>query len=154
VKLFLMRHGEASFKAPSDIQRPLTERGIAQTKVIFDKYINEFGSIKIILASPYLRAQQTAKIASEALGISVTTMPSITPDGNPQRVCDSLFKSTEEASDRLLVTHMPFVGDLNSLLVSGDTSLPESFATSQIVMLEAEHVLVGCMTRKKVFLPY
>jgi phosphohistidine phosphatase len=154
VKLFLMRHGEASFQAPSDMQRPLTERGIEQTKAVLDKNANDFNCIKTIFASPYLRAQQTAQIVSEAIGLPILTMTSITPDGNPHRVCDSLFESAQQFGDIILITHMPFVGDLSSLLVSGDLSSPDAFTTSQIVMFESEHVLPGCMSKEKTFLPY
>ena len=154
MKLFLMRHGEASMQAPSDIQRPLTGRGIAQTRAVLEKYANDLSSINTILASPYLRAQQTAQLVSEAIGLPVSTMTAITPDGNPGRACDSLFESAVRFGNIILITHMPFVGDLSSLLVSGDLLSPEPFMTSQIVMFEAEQVLPGCMVKEKVFLPY
>ena len=153
MKLFLMRHGEASMQAPSDMERPLTERGVAQTKSLLDRSAKDFSSIKTIYASPYLRAQQTAQLVSDVLGISISTMASITPDGNPRRVCDTLFEVEESAGDIILITHMPFVGSLNSLLTCGDSSFPEPFITSQVVMLEADKVLAGCMSKEKIFIP-
>ena len=153
VKLFLMRHGEASMQAPSDIQRPLTKKGVAQTESLLDRYTKDFSSIKTIYASPYLRAQQTAQIVSDALGLPISTMTSITPDGDPRRVCDSLFESTNNIGDVILITHMPFVGSLNSLLTSGDSSYSEPFMTSQVVMLEADQVLPGCMSKEKILIP-
>jgi len=148
-----MRHGEASLQAPSDIERPLTERGMAQTKSLLKRYANDFSSIKTIYASPYLRAQQTAELVSDALGLPISTMTSITPDGNPRRVSDELFETKESAGDIILITHMPFVGGLNSLLTCGDSSYPEPFVTSQVVVLEAEQILPGCMSKEKILIP-
>ncbi len=148
-----MRHGEASLQAPSDMQRPLTERGIAQTKSLLARYTKDFSSIKTIYASPYLRAQETAQIVSDAIGVPITTMASITPDGNPRRVCDTLFEAGESGEDIILITHMPFVGSLNSLLTSGDSSFPEPFMTSQVVLLKADQVLPGCMSKENIFIP-
>lgn len=148
-----MRHGEASLQAPSDMQRPLTDRGITQTKALLNRYAKDFSCIKTIYASPYLRAQQTAQLVSDLIGIPVSTMTSITPDGNPRRVCNELFEAEEGAGDMIIVTHMPFVGSLNGLLTSGDSSFPEPFMTSQVVLLEAEHVLPGCMSKEKIFVP-
>jgi len=52
MKLFIARHGEASFQAESDHARPLTETGIAQTKALVEKYWDGLKGIDAVWASP------------------------------------------------------------------------------------------------------
>ena len=62
-KLWIMRHGDALWKASSDRLRALSENGVSQAKSIANQI--SFPESTVLLASPYLRAQQTAKVLVE-----------------------------------------------------------------------------------------
>ena len=55
-----MRHGEASFKAPTDDLRELTEQGRLKIASNIEAKKNELQDARLILSSPILRAKQTA----------------------------------------------------------------------------------------------
>jgi phosphohistidine phosphatase len=70
--LWLLRHAEAVDGIPDD-DRPLTEKGIQQATDA-GRALQVIGaSIDACLASPKVRAQQTAQLACAALGIEVET---------------------------------------------------------------------------------
>ncbi len=70
--LWLLRHAEAADGVPDDA-RPLTERGVSQAAAAGRALATIGASIDACLASPKLRAQQTAQLACEALGLAVET---------------------------------------------------------------------------------
>ena len=72
--LWLLRHGEAADGVPDD-ERPLTERGIRQSRDA-GRALQRIGAkIDACLSSPKLRALQTAQYACEPLGVEITVEP-------------------------------------------------------------------------------
>jgi phosphohistidine phosphatase len=70
--LWLLRHAEAVEGIPDD-ERPLTEKGIQQATDA-GRALQVIGaSVDVCLASPKVRAQQTAQLACAALGVEVET---------------------------------------------------------------------------------
>ena len=67
--IWLLRHGDASDSAPDDASRPLTEKGERQARAAGAALAALGERIDACLASPKLRALQTAELACEALGI-------------------------------------------------------------------------------------
>ena len=57
----------------SDDLRPLSNEGREQQKVVVDKLKERGLQPSLVLASPLLRAQQTAEIVAEAYGLSLET---------------------------------------------------------------------------------
>lgn len=151
MKLFIARHGEASFDADSDFSRPLTARGKEQTRALVNQNSSILGEVKHIWASPLLRAQQTAQVYREALTLDVQTQPFITPDSSPKQVLRQLSKAGLD--NLLIVSHQPLVGDLLSLLVEGNTYQPHPFITSELVVLECELYEAGLSHILKDLLP-
>jgi phosphohistidine phosphatase len=70
--LWLLRHAEAVDGIPDD-ERPLTEKGIQQATDAGRALQLIGASIDVCLASPKVRAQQTAQLACAALGVEVET---------------------------------------------------------------------------------
>lgn len=71
--IYLLRHGEAEDRAESidDAARRLTEKGERQS-LAAGMALRELGvEIDACLASPKVRARETARIACEALGVAV-----------------------------------------------------------------------------------
>ena len=75
MKLYVARHGETAWNAENKIcgrtDLPLTDRGIRQAKALAENMAGI--PIERIIASPMIRAQQTAAAVSEVLGIPVQT---------------------------------------------------------------------------------
>lgn len=147
VNVFLCRHGEASFDAPNDRLRPLTETGITNTKQCVSEMEAVLKEVVTqIWSSDLLRAQQTAESFAEALEIEVTVQTFLRPDSDPARVVKKLADCSENESV-LVVAHMPLLGDLLSLLLDGNLYTPYNFQTSEVVHLQGELVATGLMER-------
>ena len=75
MKLYVARHGETEWNAQGRIcgrtDIPLTERGEAQAKALAEKMADK--GIDLIIASPMIRARQTAAAVSQEIGIPVLT---------------------------------------------------------------------------------
>jgi phosphohistidine phosphatase len=66
--IWLLRHGEAEEGSP-DSQRRLTEKGEAQARAAGAALASLGVKLDACLTSPRVRAEQTARIACEALGV-------------------------------------------------------------------------------------
>lgn len=77
MKLFVARHGETEWNAQDKVcgltDLSLTETGREQARKLAQTAQGK--EIKVILASPLKRAQETAGIVGEALGLPVETEP-------------------------------------------------------------------------------
>lgn len=96
-----------------------------------------------LLASPYVRARQTAARIAEPLGLVVESLSIITPDDPPEGVVEWLLG---EPDDRplMLVSHMPLVAALTGLLAEGRGDRGPGFPTAAVAELEAEVWAAGC----------
>ena len=84
MKIFIGRHGQASFDATSDWARPLTDTGIAETEKLRDKYLPELKQVERVWASDLKRAQETASLYANTLHLTVDTKNFLSPDGEAQ----------------------------------------------------------------------
>ncbi|MFP8965415.1 phosphohistidine phosphatase SixA [Pokkaliibacter sp. CJK22405] len=139
LSLFIMRHGEAEMVAASDSQRPLTALGKESNLRVAQRLAQAPIMPERLVASPYLRAQQTAEIVRQSLGLeSVATLPIITPDDPLRPVIDWL---DTQSGSVMLVSHMPLVAYLCAWLLD---ARPVSFMTSEVRHLELDFVAQGC----------
>ncbi|TFH85919.1 phosphohistidine phosphatase SixA [Billgrantia azerbaijanica] len=142
--LLIMRHGEAAPGHP-DISRELTARGHAEVARVASWLAQRDDLARLrLVASPFVRAQQTAAPIAAALGIALETQPMLTPDDAPAAVVDWLLT---EPDDRplLLVSHMPLVGALTGLLVEGRADRGVGFATATVAELAGDVRAAGCL---------
>jgi len=142
VKLYIARHGEASFNAKTDRERPLTPNGIKVTKSLMGGCFQQLKEINLIWSSDLLRARETAAIYSQGLGIKVEENPKLSPDGEPKKILQALSGLKSDDSI-LIVSHQPVVGELVSLLCEGDTYHAHPYCTSEIVVIECEMLAPG-----------
>jgi phosphohistidine phosphatase len=98
--LWLLRHAEAADGLPDD-QRPLTDQGARHAEAVGRALARLGTNIDACLSSPKLRALQTAQLACEPLGVTVTIEPALS--GEPFDVRDL----TAGLGDVLLVGHDP-----------------------------------------------
>jgi phosphohistidine phosphatase len=143
MKLWILRHGEAQNRARTDAERELTDNGRAE---VLSSAASLMGQpLRWIIASPYVRARQTAELVRQALGFSeaVVTVPWLTPDSDPRKVLDNLDLY---ASDNVLVvSHQPLVGSLIGLAVHASLQQAEPMHTASLAELEADFPLAGAM---------
>ena len=142
MKLWVLRHGEAQGHARTDAERNLTEQGRGEVLRSAAHLIGQ--PISAIIASPYVRAQQTAHLVREALGFDpdIRTVAWLTPEGNPQQVLEKL----DTDDNVLLVSHQPLVGSLISFLQHGHQRQPQPMYTASLAELEGDFPLAGLMS--------
>ncbi|MGV8916600.1 MAG: phosphohistidine phosphatase SixA [Pseudomonas sp.] len=149
MKLWVLRHGEAQPQSRSDAERELTAHGCEEVLKSAAQLLGK--PLNRIIASPYVRAQQTAELVHQVLGFSepVLTVPWLTPDTDPRKVLTELDRYSTE--DVLLVSHQPLVGSLVGVLVHGHYHLPQPMATASLVELEGDFPLAGLMELRGVW---
>lgn len=134
MKLYLMRHGEAEQRAASDAARPLTARGWRQVEAVVNARRDELDELELVVASPYVRARQTAAGLLRALGRR--DEPQISAQLTPNTPLPTLgsFITTCKVDSLLLVSHQPFVGAALAWL-TGQVDLAE-MGTADIAALD------------------
>jgi len=152
MRLWLLRHGEAERQARSDAERPLTPQG--RREVLYSAARLRGKTLGAILASPYVRAQQSAELVREALGFTepIDTVPWLTPDCDPREVLRQLDRLG--ATELLLVGHQPLLGNLAGLLVEGHREAPLAMRTASLAELEGEMPVAGLMQLSAVLHPF
>ena len=115
---FLVRHGEAKPEY-EDPKRPLSDRGRRDVERMARALSEKRVPVAAIVHSGKLRARQTAEIMARILspGRRVRTITGLAPEDDP-----ALAKAELEAADApvMLVGHLPHLGRLAALLVTGD----------------------------------
>jgi phosphohistidine phosphatase len=149
VKLYLIRHGAAENGAPDDMNRNLTQRGESQALGAAKWLAKNIKGPVSLWASPYLRTQQTAAPIAVALGIEASSHKCLQPEMTPQKVVDELCK---EEQSIILVTHLPLVGRLASLLIDG-TVFDQPWSPAEIWQLEGDVFAAGCLENTDVWYP-
>lgn len=139
--LFLLRHGEAQLFADSDSERPLTSVGFQDTQQILAQSKTDLQRVTRIIASPYVRAQQTAELVAEALELPIETNDLLVPEGRLNAIAELLEGYGDEVP--LLVTHQPLVGGFVDWLC-GLAPGRHVMGTSALAFIETEVVAGSC----------
>jgi phosphohistidine phosphatase len=141
MEIYLMRHGIAlsgeSTDAPSDEQRPLTPKGVKRTRKAAKGLMAVRPSIDRLLTSSLVRARQTADIVADALRLKgqVEELTELAPGGDPEKLVGGL-SDYQECQGILLVGHQPGLGEIASLLLSGQTNLEINLKKSAVCCIE------------------
>ena len=143
MRLWLLRHGQAEPQAASDAARELTAHGRQEVQQAAAQLLGR--PLTAIMASPYVRAQQTAELVRLELGFSgsVQTVSWLTPDSDPR---DALkYLDERERAEVLLVSHQPLIGALGGMLVHGHRQEPLPMRTASLAELEGDIPAAGLM---------
>jgi len=130
MKLYLVQHAKAASKQ-ADPQRPLTEEGRRdiQRVIAFIKPLNL--CVDYLWHSGKRRAEQTAELLAEVVRINKTqtTHDGLGPNDNVTALRNELVSGQPRPSQRgegqqdiMIVGHLPFLGKLASLLLTGSES--------------------------------
>lgn len=144
-RLYVLRHGNAApYGYDQDELRELTKLGIVEVKAAAAAFREKNLSFDKVFVSPYVRAQQTAKVFLAGLDAasSFEDLSLITPDGQPMAV--AAWLNDQPYHSILLVTHQPFAHQFVDYLV--DEPLPINFAmtTATLVAVEGELFAAAC----------
>jgi phosphohistidine phosphatase len=124
MELYLIRHGIAADKVAyeNDEKRPLTEEGRQKTRKVAQQIREIQLHFELILTSPLLRAQETAKILQDiGLSSKVEEFSPLAPDGNIEAWVSWLQQRRLTTNDQsiALVGHQPDLGNWAEVLIWG-----------------------------------
>jgi|YelNatPaOPRAMG01_1025707.scaffolds.fasta_scaffold03720_16 phosphohistidine phosphatase len=136
MKLYLVQHGKAKTEK-EDVNRPLNQEGISQTKNVAQKFIQKnYDGLDVILHSNKLRAKQTAEIIAEIIKPvnGVKEVSNLNPNDDPFIWFN---KINDLIKDTMIVGHLPHLKKLCSLLVFNNPDIETIiFVNSGIVCLD------------------
>ncbi len=141
MQLYILRHGIAEDKGTrgKDADRALTDEGRKKLAVVLKMAARAGVKPSLILTSPYVRAQQTAQMAREALSCPhpPVHVDSLVPHSSPQAVwADVREHRTEESL--LLAGHEPLLSQVVSYLL-GTPALQFDFRKGAIVCITIDN---------------
>ncbi len=117
MKLYLVQHAKAA-STDVDPKRPLTEEGRQDIQKVaaFIKPLNL--SVDYLWHSTKTRAIQTAEVLAEVVKINKEKIErqGLAPNDDVQAIINELASAQQ---DIMIVSHMPFVSKLASLLLTG-----------------------------------
>jgi len=121
-RLTLVRHAKSSWAAPAaaDRDRPLSNRGERDSRKMGRRLVAHKARPSLIVTSPALRAQATAKALAAALSYPLEFLQ-VEDDlylAAPSNLLDVAQKQQDDYSDLLIVGHNPGLTDLVNQLLS------------------------------------
>lgn len=142
MRVYLCRHGEAVAQAPTDAERPLTERGRLEVMALWQVLRREGITVDRLIASPYRRAQQTALCVARAYGgMDQEACGYLVPEARPEQFLDWLVAQPEDRN-LVVVSHMPLVSLLTAAWVGDPASRP-GFRVGAVACLDVEVAASG-----------
>lgn len=125
MNLYLIRHAQAELLGAGqlDADRKLTPKGLEQAKTLRRTFEHLDVHLDVVYSSPWRRARQTATaLSSVAHHLEIMPELAAAPD---QMLIQKLQGIAGQRPDAVLVLvgHQPWISELTSLLLTGDTSL-------------------------------
>lgn len=149
MELYILRHGLAGEfgdpRYPDDSQRPLTAEG--KRKMLRAALgMKALGlSFDLVLASPYLRARQTAEIVCRQLDcldiLQITE--NLEPGRDPRRLITEINENAAKDKSVLITGHEPFLSGFIAYLISGSHNSLIEFKKGALCKLEVDELKYG-----------
>jgi phosphohistidine phosphatase len=149
MKICLLRHAKAepavSENLETDAARVLTPEGTRKMRQIAAGMKAMDLTFDLILSSPFARARQTAEIAAQVLGLSdrLKFTENLTTVAQPSDIVAEICERYRATPSLLLVGHEPFLGQLASLLLTGQDILGVDFKKAGLLALSVEELKRG-----------
>jgi len=142
MNLYLMRHAEAVELDAADVEhdtdRPLSEKGQRQADRVGRLLKRLDVSLDLVLTSPLLRARESAKKVLRAMDahVNVKELEVLAPENGG----DAIWKAirAENATDILVVGHLPSIANLARALLGSLSEQPLRFHKSSVAALRCE----------------
>ncbi len=135
MKLYLVQHGKA-MSSEQDPDRPLTQQGRQEVQRVAHLLMPLWFTVNRIWHSGKTRARQTAEIYAPAFaaGQKLAAREGLAPNDEVAPLRDELAVATD---DTMIVGHLPFLGKLASLLLTGHESGEViAFCNAGVICLE------------------
>ena len=149
MEIYLLRHGMAVERGTrgfeDDFARPLTAKGRRQLRKTAVALKRLRGRFDLILASPLIRAKQTAEIVAAELKLKkrLKFSNALAPGGVASILLRQLGRVKPAPKRILLVGHEPDLSRLISVLVTGSLQLQLDLKKGGLCKLEAETLRAG-----------
>lgn len=148
MKLYLLRHGIATERVGSgilnDSQRPLTEQGKAETKLVAMGLKRLNIKPDAVVTSPLIRAKQTAEIICEILGSKddLKITDALAPGGMAGDLYKFLRHShrPQNIQEIFLVGHEPDIGRLAGTLLWAGPELDIPFKKAGVCRIDIQDI--------------
>ncbi len=101
MRLFVVRHAEAAPGDPDEL-RPLTEAGRAAARALGEQLAGQ--ELDVVLASPLLRARETAEAIARAAGLAAEPDERLAPGADAESVREAIAGRGETV---VTVGHQP-----------------------------------------------
>ncbi len=121
MELMILRHADASFDAPSDFERRLSEKGMRQAQEVAGFLKTHHCKPDIVLTSPAVRARTTAEVVARELRIELIECTWAVPGMDADEAIQEL-RSYSRFERVLLVGHQPDLGELTARLIGNPHS--------------------------------
>jgi len=144
-ELYLIRHAIADEPGdtwPDDTKRPLTAEGISRMRKAARGLVRLGVHLDVVLASPLVRARQTAEIVAAAFDQRppVVTATSLAPAGDYTDLLDDLQKHAKR-THIALVGHEPGIGELAARLAGSRRRF--EFKKGSVCRIDVESIPPG-----------
>ncbi|EEF57124.1 SixA phosphatase family protein [Pedosphaera parvula] len=113
-------------------------------------------SFDLILSSPFVRARRTAEIVAESFHLpkKLEFSQNLVPDGNAKELIEEIKLQHGKSKKILLVGHEPYLSQLVSLLISGDSSIAITLKKAGLCKLSVDVLKYGqCATLEWLITP-
>jgi phosphohistidine phosphatase len=135
MNLYFLRHGDALSQAADDASRPLSPLGRLQATIAGRTLARLKIVPGLVLASPLLRARQTAELVMKELHLTaLETTEYLTPTTDPRQLVAEL--NARAQASVLLVGHLPSLQTAASLIVSGTRDAGLRVMTGTLIGVE------------------
>jgi phosphohistidine phosphatase len=134
MRVYFLRHGEADWPnwTGPDSDRPLTDKGIKEMKIIGEGIAGLKIELAAILTSPYRRASQTAEAVGQALSLPAKIEPALAP-GFDSPALGALIEHYG-GGDLMLVGHEPDFSATIRAVTGGDVKMARAgFACVEVI---------------------
>ena len=142
MQLLLLRHADASSAAATDDLRPLSDKGRQQAQRVA-RFCKEHNlQPDVILASPFLRTEQTAQIVGEELGCEMVLSAFLAAGMMPFAAMEEL-RASLRFECVMMVGHEPDLGSLAGALLGAGNPGAIRFRKATLASLEVESLTCG-----------
>lgn len=129
VELYVVRHAIAAERGPDwpdDTKRPLTERGIERFREVVDGLVWLDVQLDVVLASPLVRARQTAQYLATGLPAKppIVAVDALAPGHVPAEMMEQVAREARGHRCLALVGHEPDLGELVAWLIGSRRAIP------------------------------
>jgi phosphohistidine phosphatase len=151
MNLYLLRHSKAEPRGAawrSDSKRPLSPEGEKIIQIAARGMLELDVTLDLIVTSPFARASKTAAITAEVFKTDkIWTSQNLVPDGEPSKLITELNDNYASLSNLMIVGHEPYMSELLSVLLTGETGMRVNFKKAALCKLTVDSLRLGrCAT--------